>query len=222
MSNYIVASKSNNSKLAECQILGEFVEINAPDIQIKTIVKDKSEWAEFQDSVCRTYGFEKKCCPLVYTLEGTLIGDGAEFITHIKEKYGIALTITKESLKQRQKLNIVETEERMRKLAGQTLGEKILAEVGKKPKKNVTNLITDSFYHMEIEQGIPFYVRRTNVLRDAAFPKLTAKRVYNVPDSALEKEVADTKFKQQEEDRDQTWDEFLSLFGDHIEGKIDP
>jgi len=54
----------------------------------------------------------------------------------------------------------------MRKLQGETLGEKIHAFLNKKAKKNVSNLINDSFYHREIEHGIPFYVRRTNLLRD--------------------------------------------------------
>lgn len=62
----------------------------------------------------------------------------------------------------------------MRKLESETLGEQIEAFLLKKSKKNVQNLINDNFYNMEIEQGVPFYVRRTNVLRDAANTKFTA------------------------------------------------
>jgi len=75
---------------------------------------------------------------------------------------------------------------------------------------------------MEIEAGVPFYVRRTNVLRDAANPKFTAKRTINVPDLIGEKAKADTVFQEKEAKRDQTWEEFLASFTDHIEGKIDP
>ena len=50
------------------------------------MIKDKCEWATFIDSVCRTYGFEEKKCPIVYTIEGVLIGDGNAFIEHIKDK----------------------------------------------------------------------------------------------------------------------------------------
>jgi hypothetical protein len=52
----------------------------------------------------------------VYTLEGTLVGDGAAFIDHMKHKYGLSMNITKETIKARQRLNVEETEERMRKM----------------------------------------------------------------------------------------------------------
>ena len=51
------------------------------------VIKDSSEWKEFLNSVMRTYGFEKKSCPIVYTLEGTLIGSGADFVEHVRERY---------------------------------------------------------------------------------------------------------------------------------------
>ena len=79
---------------------------NTPDVQVKYVIKDNSEWKEFVDSVCRSYGFEKKSCPLVYTLEGTLIGDGSDFITHCHELFDKTVTVTKEQQKNRQKLNV--------------------------------------------------------------------------------------------------------------------
>jgi hypothetical protein len=85
MVTYVVASKAQNPYLAECQIVGEYMTKNTPDVKVKYVIKDSSEWKEFADSVCRSYGFEKKSCPLVYTLEGTLIGDGSDFITHCHE-----------------------------------------------------------------------------------------------------------------------------------------
>jgi hypothetical protein len=106
MVTYVVASKAQNPYLAECQIVGEFMERNTPDVQVKYVIKDNSEWKEFVDSVCRSYGFEKKSCPLVYTLEGTLIGDGSDFITHCHELFDKTVTVTKEQQKNRQKLNV--------------------------------------------------------------------------------------------------------------------
>jgi hypothetical protein len=44
---------------------------------------------------------------------------------HIDLKYGITLNLTKETLRNRKRLNINDTEERMRKLQGDTLGESI-------------------------------------------------------------------------------------------------
>jgi hypothetical protein len=52
--------------------------------------------------------------------------------------------------------------------------------------------------------------------------KFTANRTFNVPDLALEKKEADDIFQEHEEKRDQTWDEFLTMFTEHIEGKVDP
>ena len=91
------------------------------------------------DSVCRSYGFDKKSCPIIYTLEGTLIGDGRGFIEHCRERYGKSLTVTKESQKNRTKLNVEENEERMRKnKEGETLGEKIENHLNSLKKKEVS------------------------------------------------------------------------------------
>ena len=99
---------------------------NTPDTSVQFAVKDPSEWSEFVDSICRSYGFAKKTCPIIYTIEGTLIGDGRDFVEHVKEMYGKTLNITKETLKLRQKLNIDDNDERMRKKKeGDTLGLKI-------------------------------------------------------------------------------------------------
>ena len=51
MTTYVVASKANQPYLSECQILGEFLEQGSPDICVKYVIKDSSEWPEFIDSV---------------------------------------------------------------------------------------------------------------------------------------------------------------------------
>ena len=126
MTTYVIASKANQPYLAECQMLGENLMENSPDICIKCVIKDNSEWDEFVDSVCRTYGFTKKTCPIVYTLEGNLIGDGKDFVLYAKERYGRSVQIEKDSLKARVALNEEQNFDRMKKLReGETLGEKI-------------------------------------------------------------------------------------------------
>ena len=37
--------------------------------------------------VCRAYGFYNRPCPIIYTLEGKYVGDGAEFMEHVRESY---------------------------------------------------------------------------------------------------------------------------------------
>jgi hypothetical protein len=123
------------------------IQSNTPDVCVKYVIKDNSEWSEFVDSVCRSYGFEKKSCPIVYTLEGILIGDGRGFVDHVRDRYGKSLTITKESQKNRTKINVDENDERMRKKKeGDTLGEKIENYLEKLKKKEVSQLIEDAFY----------------------------------------------------------------------------
>lgn len=115
--------------------MGDFIEKNTPDCRVLFAIKDPSEWAEFIDSLCRSYGFAKKTCPLVYTLEGTLIGDGRAFVDHVRDRYNKSLTISKDNQKNRAKINVDENDERMRKKKdGDTLGVKIQNQLEKLKK----------------------------------------------------------------------------------------
>jgi hypothetical protein len=79
--------------------LGDFIEKNTADVSVKYVIKDNSDWPEFVESVCTSHGFQKKYCPMVYTLEGDLIGDGRTFIEHIKEKYNKTIQVERNQLK---------------------------------------------------------------------------------------------------------------------------
>lgn len=83
----------------------------------------------------------------------------------------------------------------MRERLEPTFGEHIQNEIQKKPAKNTIKLINTSFYLEEKDRAIPFYVRRTNFLRDDANKKFTARRTLNVPDYDLEKKQEQDKFK---------------------------
>jgi hypothetical protein len=52
---------------------------------------------------------------LVYTIEGTLIGDGASFVEHVRSMYGKVLGMTKETQKKRTHENMTKINEEMRK-----------------------------------------------------------------------------------------------------------
>lgn len=108
--------------------MGEFLEKNCPSVSVKFVIKHKSEWAEFLDAVssnfggdlafqtCRSYGFAKRSCPLIYTIEGTLIGDAQAFIDHAREKYSRSIQLTKDTQKRRTQQNIKMINEYMRKV----------------------------------------------------------------------------------------------------------
>ena len=37
--------------------------------------------------LCRSYGFYTRSCPFIFTLEGEPIGDGADFVEHVRLRY---------------------------------------------------------------------------------------------------------------------------------------
>ena len=64
---------------------------------------------------CRSFGFYERTCPIVFTIEGDLIGDGASFVEHVRDRYGKVLGMAKESQKRRTNDNINKINEEMRK-----------------------------------------------------------------------------------------------------------
>lgn len=67
--------------------MGEFLEENCPDVSVQVIIKSAEDWGDYIDGVCRAYGFYERTCPFIYTLEGEPIGDGADFIEHVRSNY---------------------------------------------------------------------------------------------------------------------------------------
>ena len=137
MTTYVVAATPDKTKLAQNMILGEFLEKNCPNVSVQIIVKDDSEWEPFVDGLCRSYGFREKPNPIVYSLEGTYIGDGADFIEHIRTRFGKSLKISSDQTRMRTKLNVDHNENLQKKKHQEELplGEKI-DEFLEKMKKN--------------------------------------------------------------------------------------
>ena len=75
----------------------------------------------------RDYGFTQVSSPMIFTIEGELIGAGDEFVEHVRERYNKVLGMTKEQQKGRleeNKRNILE--EYRKKNEGLTLQEKVV------------------------------------------------------------------------------------------------
>ncbi len=100
--------------MVECEIIGEFLKENCNDVNVQVVIKHKSEWIKFIDSICRNYGFGRKSCPIVYTLEGKLIGDTSAFVEHVKQHYQKVVGFSKEGQKRRQQQNVKDNNEHMR------------------------------------------------------------------------------------------------------------
>lgn len=115
MTTYVVAATPDKTKLAQNMILGEFLEKNCPDVSVQIIVKDENEWETFVDGLCRSYGFRDKPNPIVYSLEGLFIGDGSDFIEHIRNRFGKSLKISSDQTRLRTKLNVDENDTLVKK-----------------------------------------------------------------------------------------------------------
>jgi len=165
------------------------------------------------ESVCRSYGFYERSCPLIYTLEGNLIGDGAQFVEHVRDRYNKVLSMTKENQKRRTHENITMINEQMRKKKeGATLEEKIFKHLETIKKKNAIQLVNDAFYAEEKQGGNIFFVRRTNLQRDGG-------RTHDVVDEIEIELKRQREEEEKERTRDMKFSEFKSQFIDHIEGR---
>lgn len=83
----------------------------------------------------------------MYTIEGKLIGDGANFVEHVRDRYGKVLGMSKEMQKKRTNTNMnMINEEKRKKDEGATLPEKIEKLIEKIKKKDVVSHMNDTFY----------------------------------------------------------------------------
>ena len=85
----------------------------------------------------------------------------------------------------------------------------------------MVNLIGDAFYKEELDAGLPFQLRRTDFLRDKPMKGLKFGRYYDIPDEFALRQAQMAVVEEKEAQRDRTFEEFLDLFKDHIEGKCD-
>lgn len=119
--------------------------------------------------IIRCYGFTNKHeCPIVYTVEGKLIGNATSFVEHVRETYldGKPLTTLTEHQKRRHTDNQERIKEEWRKKKeGATLSEKIKKHLEKVKKKEVVSHMIDTFYERREEGGINYYVRYTDLQR---------------------------------------------------------
>lgn len=61
-------------------------------------MKHKNEWNSFAVALKNSYGFSKLCCPLIFTVEGQLIGDTKDFEEYVEKRFGKEYNETKEFL----------------------------------------------------------------------------------------------------------------------------
>ncbi|CAK83044.1 unnamed protein product (macronuclear) [Paramecium tetraurelia] len=75
MSSYIIAGSSDKVDTAECENMANLIRQYYPEISFKIVLKDLTQWEQYADEICRIYGFKQKSNPIIYTMDGCLIGD---------------------------------------------------------------------------------------------------------------------------------------------------
>lgn len=163
MTSIVIASKANSLYLAECEVLAEFLAKNLPDFKYSVIKKHKNEWDDFLTSLADSYGFKRKWCPIVFTVEGDLIGDVGEFYDYSQNKYGKVYRVSKDTLDLRARSNAKAVNEQVRRRdKGPNIIEKIQKSLKKaKKKKLVQNL--EGYFKTVVANGIKYKVRLTDM-----------------------------------------------------------
>ena len=163
--------------------------------------------------LCRSYGFYTRSCPFIFTLEGEPIGDGADFVEHVRLRYcRAAVNMSKEQQDSRARDNLEKIEELMRRRKhGLTLAEKIDEKLDKMKKKDMISHICDSFFEEVEEDGKYFMLRRTNLQRDDG-------RTLNIVDEIEVEAAREAQAQEEEEKKDMVFEDYKEQYMAHIEG----
>lgn len=74
MSSYIIAGSANKPETGQCEHIANLIKSYYKNIDFRIIIKHPKEWENYIHEILRIYGFKKKFDPIVFTLDGKLIG----------------------------------------------------------------------------------------------------------------------------------------------------
>lgn len=74
MSSYTVAGSADIENTGICETIANEIKKFYKNIDFRIIIKHPSEWEEYIHEIRRTYGFKKQLNPIIFTLDGKLIG----------------------------------------------------------------------------------------------------------------------------------------------------
>jgi len=94
MASYVIAGKADDPAFARAEFAAKQIEAACPNVYFQYEMKHPDAWKDFILSVFRQYDFhgfnDEFGGPLVWTHEGELVGNGAEFVQKICiEKFGM-------------------------------------------------------------------------------------------------------------------------------------
>ncbi|OMJ83869.1 hypothetical protein SteCoe_15095 [Stentor coeruleus] len=169
MSNYIIAGEAGTSDLVDCEYLGKKLEASTPSTCVHVIAKHSSEWNEFLKKICNSYGFKEPSSPIIFTVDGQLIGDKQAFKEHVLQLYSVRGELDKNLrglISDYDRMNLENY--RLKQAEGPTIEEKVKTRI-----KDTVNqgrmVILDGFYEKQYDSGFEFWVKESNLLNPFAY-----------------------------------------------------
>lgn len=94
MSAFVIAGKADDPSFARAEYAAKQMQAIVPNIFVHLEMKHPDHWRDFITTIFRTYDFQgypdEFAGPLVWTLEGDLVGTSADFVQKIcMEKFGV-------------------------------------------------------------------------------------------------------------------------------------
>ncbi|KAL4481467.1 hypothetical protein ABPG74_007556 [Tetrahymena malaccensis] len=161
MSSYTVAGSADNEDTAFCETIANEIKKFYKNIDFRIIIKHPKEWEEYIHEICRTYGFKRKINPIIFTLDGKLIGGIDQFKEMAEYKFGIDTTSLKSVITTKINMNQVEKEvaaKKKLKKGKRTLQEKIQDSLKQKYEDSTLHPVKGIFLS-DINEGLQFYVK---------------------------------------------------------------
>lgn len=169
MSNYVIAGEAGNPDLSDCEYLGKKLEASTPNTNVHIIAKHSTEWDAFLKKLCNSYGFKEPSNPIIFTVDGKLIGDKYAFKDHVVRTYSVRGELDKNMKALISEYDKTSLENYRKKLAEGPSVKEIVKEKIKEIVQNGGIRILDGFFEPNYDKGFEFWVRSSNMLSPFTF-----------------------------------------------------
>lgn len=164
MSNFIIAGEAGSPDLADCEFLGKKLEANTPSTTVHIISKHVSEWHPFLKKLCNSYGFKEATSPIIFTVDGKLIGDKQAFKEHALRFYSVDGELDKNMRSLVSEYDKASLESRRQKQAdGPSVKEQVIEKVAS-VVKNCGMQVLDGHFDTKFDRGFQFCVKLSQML----------------------------------------------------------
>lgn len=169
MSNYIIAGEAGSPDLVDCEYLGKKLGASTPSTNIHVIAKHSSEWDEFLRKICNSYGFKEPSSPIIFTVDGKLIGDKQAFKEHVLQFYLVRAELDKNMRGLISDYDRMSLENyRQQAAEGPSIEQKVQCRI-KEAVSQGCLVILDGFFEKIYDAGFEFWVKNSKILNPFAF-----------------------------------------------------